>query len=54
LRRAISSPRSPRAIRVCGQSACWRVFEKTTLGIWFIGRAYSLVDVGQVAAISCY
>jgi hypothetical protein len=52
LRRPISSLRSPRAIRVSGQSACCRVFEKTTLGISFIGRAYSLVDVGQKAAIS--
>jgi hypothetical protein len=37
---------------VSGQSACCRVFEKTTLGISFIGRAYSLVDVDQKAAIS--
>jgi hypothetical protein len=38
--------------RVSGQSAYCRVFEKTTFGISFIGRAYSLVDVGQTAAIS--
>jgi hypothetical protein len=52
LRRPISSARSPRATRVSGQSACCSVLEKTTFGISFIGRAYSLVDVGQTAAIS--
>jgi hypothetical protein len=39
-------------IRLSGQSARCRVFEKTTFGISFIGRAYSLVNVGQKAAIS--
>jgi hypothetical protein len=39
-------------MRVSGQSACCRVFEKTTLAISFVGRAYSLVDVGHTAAIS--
>jgi hypothetical protein len=39
-------------MRVSGRSACCRDFEKTTLGISFIGRAYSLVDLGQTAAIT--
>jgi hypothetical protein len=41
-------------MRVSGQSARSKVLEKTTFGISFIGRANSLSDVGQVAAISSY
>jgi hypothetical protein len=46
------SLRSPRATRDSAQSAVCRVFENTTLGMSFIGAAYSLVDVGQKAAMS--
>jgi hypothetical protein len=36
----------------CGQSALVRVLEKTTLGISFIGLAYSSSEAGQNALIS--
>src|SRR5215467_7300466 len=51
---AISSARSPRAIRDSGQSARSRLLEKTILGISFIGAAYSWLEVGQYEAISSY
>jgi hypothetical protein len=46
-----SSTRSSLATRVPAQSPPRRVFEKTTFGISFIGRANLLFDVGQTAAI---
>src|SRR5262249_48653913 len=51
---AISSARSPRAIRVSGHVARSSDVEKTTFGIVFIGSAYASSDVGQNPAISSY
>jgi len=52
LRALISSAKSPLAIVDCGQSALVSVLESTTLGMSFIGLAYSPSEAGQNPAIS--
>jgi hypothetical protein len=50
----ISSAASPLAIVDCAQSALVSVLENTTLGMSFIGAAYSSSEKGQNPAISSY